>query len=337
MNIIVPMAGRGSRLRPHTLTTPKPMLPVAGMPIVSRLVRDIVKLLDQPVTNIGFVLGDPVFFGDEVVDELQQLAKELGAKAHIFRQFKALGTGHAILCAEPLLSGPTVIAYADTLIRADFALDSNADATIWVKKVRNPEAYGVVETNDKGEIKGLVEKPQTQVSDLAVIGIYYFKEAADLKDELTAVMDEKLTRGGEYQINDGILRMIQKGKCFTTAEVSEWMDCGNPAITVETNERMLRILETEGERLEGTYTNNNSTVIPPCYIADGVEIHNSTIGPYVSIGPETRIENSTIQNSMIQSHCVLSGVKLKDSMLGNHVKYNGDFSVVSLGDYTELK
>ena len=331
------MAGRGSRLRPHTLTTPKPMLPVAGMPIVSRLVLDIVKLLDQPVTNIGFVLGDPVFFGDEVVDELQQLAKELGAKAHIFRQFKALGTGHAILCAESLLSGPTVIAYADTLIRADFALDSNADATIWVKKVKNPEAYGVVETNSKGEIKGLVEKPQSQVSDLAVIGIYYFKEAADLKDELTAVMDEKLTRGGEYQINDGILRMIQKGKRFTTAKVSEWMDCGNPAITVETNQRMLRVLKTEGERLEGAYTNNNSTVIPPCYIADGVEIHNSTIGPYVSIGPDTCIENSTIENSMIQSNCVLSGVKLKDAMLGNHVKYNGDFSVVSLGDYTELK
>ena len=337
MNIIIPMAGRGSRLRPHTLTTPKPMLPVAGMPIVSRLIRDIVKLLNQPVTNIGYVLGDPVFFGDEIVDELQQLAKELGAKAHIFRQFKALGTGHAILCAEPLLSGPTVIAYADTLIRADFALDNSADATIWVKKVKNPEAYGVVETNDKGEIKGLVEKPQSQVSDLAVIGIYYFKEAADLKDELTAVMDEKLTRGGEYQINDGILRMIQKGKRFTTAEVSEWMDCGNPAITVETNQRMLRVLKTEGERLEGAYTNHNSTVIPPCYIADGVEIHNSTIGPYVSIGPDTCIENSTIENSMIQSNCVLSGVKLKDAMLGNHVKYNGDFSVVSLGDYTELK
>ena len=337
MNIIVPMAGRGSRLRPHTLTTPKPMLPVAGMPIVSRLVRDIVKLLNQPVTNIGYVLGDPVFFGDEIVDELQQLAKELGAKAHIFRQFKALGTGHAILCAEPLLSGPTVIAYADTLIRADFALDNSADATIWVKKVKDPEAYGVVETNDKGEIKGLVEKPQSQISDLAVIGIYHFKEAADLKDELTAVMDEKLTRGGEYQINDGILRMIQKGKRFTTAEVSEWMDCGNPAITVETNQRMLRVLKTEGERLEGAYTNNNSTVIPPCYIADGVEIHNSTIGPYVSIGPDTCIENSTIENSMIQSNCVLSGVKLKDAMLGNHVKYNGDFSVVSLGDYTELK
>jgi len=336
MNIIVPMAGRGSRLRPHTLTTPKPMLHVAGMPIVTRLIRDIVKLLNQPVTNIGFVLGDPVYFGVEVVDELEQLSKEFGAKAHIFRQFKALGTGHAILCAEPLLSGPTVIAYADTLIRADFDLDSNADATIWVKKVKNPEEYGVVETDKKGDILGLVEKPQTQASDLAVIGIYYFKEAADLKEELTAVIDQKLARSGEYQINDGILRMIQKGKRFTTAEVSEWMDCGNPTLTVETNQRILRILETEGERLEGKHTNNNSTVIPPCYIADGVEIHNSTIGPFVSIGPDTRIENSIIENSIIQSNCVLSGAKLKDSMLGNYIKYNGDFSIISLGDYSEL-
>ena len=331
------MAGRGSRLRPHTLTTPKPMLAVAGMPIVSRLVSDIVKLIDKPVRNIGFILGDPVFFGDEMVDELQKLAESLGAKAHIFRQLEALGTGHAIMCAEPLLNGPTVVAYADTLIRANFKWDTHADATIWVKKVKNPEAYGVVETNEKGEIKGLVEKPTDHVSDLAVIGIYYFKEAADLKNELSAVMDEKLTRGGEYQINDGILRMIQKGKRFTTAEVSEWMDCGNPVITVETNQRMLQTLEKEGERLVGAYTNNNSTVIPPCYIADGVEIHHSTIGPFVSIGTGTHIENSTIENSMIQSHCVLSGVKLKNSMLGNHVKYNGDFSVVSLGDYSELK
>ena len=251
MNIIVPMAGRGSRLRPHTLTTPKPLLPVAGMPIVSRLVRDIVNLLDMPVTNIGFVLGDPIFFGDNVVVELEKLAKSVGAKAHIFRQFQALGTGHAIMCAEPLLSGPTVIAYADTLIRANFHLDTQADATIWVNKVKNPQAYGVVELNNKGDISGLVEKPESFVSDLAVIGIYYFKEAADLKNELMAVLQENLTRGGEYQINDGILRMIQKGKRFTSAEVSHWMDCGNPTITIKTNQRMLQLLADEGETLVG--------------------------------------------------------------------------------------
>ena len=331
------MAGRGSRLRPHTLTTPKPMLAVAGMPIVSRLVSDIVKLIDQSVNNISFILGDPVFFGDEMVDELQKLAESLGAKAHIFRQLEALGTGHAIMCAEPLLNGPTVIAYADTLIRSDFELDNNADATIWVKKVKNPEAYGVVEINDQGDIKGLVEKPTDHVSDLAVIGIYYFKEATDLKNELTAMLDENLTRGGEYQINDGILRMMKKGKRFTTAEVSEWMDCGNPSITIETNRRMLQILEKEGEHLVGNYGSKNSTIIPPCYIADGVEIHNSTIGPFVSIGSQTRIENSTIENSIIQSHCELSGVKCKEAMLGNHVKFNGDFSFISLGDFSELK
>jgi glucose-1-phosphate thymidylyltransferase len=337
MNIIVPMAGRGSRLRPHTLTTPKPLLPVAGMPIVSRLVRDIVNLLDMPVTNIGFVLGDPIFFGDNVVVELEKLAKSVGAKAHIFRQFQALGTGHAIMCAEPLLSGPTVIAYADTLIRANFHLDTQADATIWVNKVKNPQAYGVVELNNKGDISGLVEKPESFVSDLAVIGIYYFKEAADLKNELMAVLQENLTRGGEYQINDGILRMIEKGKRFTSAEVSHWMDCGNPTITIKTNQRMLQLLADEGETLVGEHTNENSTIIPPCFIAEGVVLHNSTVGPYVSIGKGTRIENSTIENSIIQSESELKQVTLKDSMIGNHVKYNGSFSSVSLGDFSELK
>jgi len=175
------------------------------------------------------------------------------------------------------------------------------------------------------------------MSNLAVIGIYYFKEAKDLKNELTAVMDENLTRGGEYQINDGILRMIDKGKQFTTAEVSEWMDCGNPSITIETNRRMLQILEKEGEQLVGNYGTKNSTIIPPCYIADGVEIHNSKIGPFVSIGPQTRIENSSIENSIIQSHCELMGVKCKEAMLGNHVKFNGSFSFISLGDFSELK
>ena len=155
------MAGRGSRLRPHTLTTPKPMLAVAGMPIVSRLVSDIVKLIDQPVNNIGFILGDPVFFGDEMVDELQKLAESLGAKAHIFRQLEASGTGHAIMCAEPLLNGPTVVAYADTLIRANFELDNNADATIWVKKVKNPEAYELLKSMTKGISKGWSKSQQT--------------------------------------------------------------------------------------------------------------------------------------------------------------------------------
>ncbi|MBT8394713.1 MAG: nucleotidyltransferase family protein, partial [Bacteroidia bacterium] len=181
MKIIVPMAGRGSRLRPHSLTVPKPLIPIAGQPIVHRLVKDIVKVVKQPVDEIAFVLGDPAFFGDEVVASLEELAINLGAKASIYRQLEPLGTGHAIMCAKESLSGPAVIAYADTLIRADFDLDHEADSVIWVKQVDKPEAFGVVKLNDNNEIIELVEKPQKYVSDLAVIGIYYFKDVGVLK------------------------------------------------------------------------------------------------------------------------------------------------------------
>ena len=149
MKIIVPMAGRGSRLRPHSLTVPKPLIPVAGQPIVHRLVKDIAKVLNQPIEEIAFVLGDPAWFGDDVVASLKDLAKSLGAKASIYRQDQPLGTGHAIMCAKESLSGPAVIAYADTLIRASFNLDPEADAVLWVKQVEKPEAYGVVKFNDK--------------------------------------------------------------------------------------------------------------------------------------------------------------------------------------------
>ena len=169
------MAGRGSRLRPHTLTIPKPLIPVAGQPIVHRLVKDIVKVLKQPIEEIAFVLGDPAWFGDDVVTSLVDLATSLGAKASIYRQDQPLGTGHAIMCAKPSLSGPAVIAYADTLIRAEFDLDPTADSVIWTKKVANPGAYGVVNLNENHDITELVEKPTEFVSDQAVIGIYYFK------------------------------------------------------------------------------------------------------------------------------------------------------------------
>ena len=212
MKIIVPMAGRGSRLRPHTLTIPKPLIPVAGKPIVHRLVTEITHILNEKVDEIAFILGDPAFFGDDVVESLEKLAKSLGAKPTIYRQLEPKGTGHAIMCAEPSLEGPAVIAYADTLIKADFNLDKEADSVIWTKKVENPEAYGVVNLNDKEEITELVEKPTEFVSDQAVIGIYYFKDVGVLKQELQYVLDNNIIHGGEYQINDGIKRMMAMEK-----------------------------------------------------------------------------------------------------------------------------
>jgi glucose-1-phosphate thymidylyltransferase len=339
MKIIVPMAGRGSRLRPHSLTVPKPLIPVAGQPIVYRLVKDIVKVLNQPIEEIAFVLGDPAWFGEDVVSSLEDLAKSLNAKATIYRQDQPLGTGHAIMCAKESLSGPAVIAYADTLIRANFNLDPNADAVIWTKQVDKPEAFGVVKLNDKNEIIELVEKPETFVSDLAVIGIYYFKDVAVLKEELQHVLDNNIINGGEYQINDGIKGMMKKGKIFKTGTVDEWMDCGNKPVTIETNTRMLGFLKSDGEEqlIASTVKNNNSTIIEPCFIGENVVLNNATIGPNVSIGNDCKIEASTVKNSLIQSHTTIKNANLDDAMIGNHVSFDGNFTKISIGDYSVLE
>ena len=331
MKIIVPMAGRGSRLRPHTLTVPKPLIPIAGKPIVQRLVEDIAKVVNEPIEEVAFVTDES--FGVE--EQLTNIATSLGAKASIYYQDKPLGTGHAIMCAKESLSGPCIVAYADTLFKADFELDPEADAVIWVKQVPNPEAYGVVKLNDKSEIVELVEKPTEKVSDLAVIGIYYFKSGEALKTSLQSVLDAKLMHGGEYQINDGIKDLMKQGKVFKTGKVNEWMDCGNKTVTVETNTRMLNFLhEDQIENLvDSSVVLENSEIIAPCYIGKNVKLTNSKVGPNVSIGNDCELNNVTIKNSLVQNETIISEAVLDEAMIGNKVKYNGKFTKISIGDY----
>ncbi|UZH56598.1 NTP transferase domain-containing protein [Salinimicrobium tongyeongense] len=336
MKIIVPMAGRGSRLRPHTLTVPKPLIPIAGKPIVHRLVEDIAKVLDEKIDEIAFIIGED--FGEKVEQDLKQIAKTLGAKGTIYYQDKPLGTGHAIMCAKDSLEGPVVIAYADTLFKADFTLDKEADGVIWVKQVENPSAYGVVQLNEKREIVDLVEKPSEYVSDLAVIGIYYFRDVAVLKKELQGVLDNNIIRGGEYQINDGIEAMKQKGARFVPGKVDEWMDCGNKQVTVETNTRMLNFLQEDGENLVASNVEmENSEIIEPCFIGENVVLKNARIGPNVSVGNGTKISNSSIKNSLIQTFAEVENANLNNAMIGNFAKFNGEFTEISIGDYSVLE
>ena len=336
MKIIVPMAGRGSRLRPHTLTIPKPLIPVAGKPIVHRLVEDIAGVLNQQIDEVAFIVHES--FGQKVEEELLAIAQKLGAKGTIYYQNEALGTGHAIMCAKDSLSGPAVIAYADTLIRADFDLDKEADSVIWVKQVDQPEAFGVVKLNTNNEIVELVEKPATFVSDLAVIGIYYFKDIAVLKSELQLVLDNNIVHGGEYQINDGIKQMMAKGMKFVPGKVDEWMDCGNKNVTVETNSRMLGFLHKDGIHLvDDTVKLENATIIPPCYIGKDVILINATVGPNVSLGNSCHVVNSTIQNSLIQTHTHIKNANLDNAMIGNHANFDGNFTSISIGDYSVLE
>ena len=330
------MAGRGSRLRPHTLTVPKPLIPVAGKPIVHRLVEDIAGVLNQPIDEVAFIIHES--FGKQVENELIAIAQKLGAKGTIYYQNEALGTGHAIMCAKDSLNGPAVIAYADTLIRADFDLDTSADSVIWVKQVDQPEAFGVVNLNANGEIIELVEKPKEFVSDLAVIGIYYFKDVAVLKNELQSVLDNNIIHGGEYQINDGIKQMMAKGMKFVPGKVDEWMDCGNKDVTVETNTRMLGFLHHDGDELISKKVKlENATIIPPCYIGDDVVLINATVGPNVSLGKGCHVIDSTIKNSLVQTHSHIKNASLDNAMIGNHASFDGNFTSISIGDYSVLE
>lgn len=327
------MAGRGSRLRPHTLTVPKPLIPIAGKPIVQRLVEDIAKVAGEPIEEIAFIIGD---FGCEVEEKLLQIAEKLGAKGSIYVQDEPLGTAHAIKCAEESMQGDVVIAFADTLFRADFDLDKNSDGVIWVKKVEDPSAFGVVKLDDYGFITDFIEKPKDFVSDLAIIGIYYFSSAEKLMEEINYIMKNDIKQGNEYQLTTALENLREKGAKFSLGKVDDWMDCGNKNATVETNGKILDYERHEFMIFPDTAKIENSLIIQPCFIGENVVVKNSKIGPCVSLGNGTRIENSNIQNSLIQENTLIDHGNLNNSMIGNSAQYFGVSREISLGDFSVL-
>ncbi|MEZ4685641.1 MAG: sugar phosphate nucleotidyltransferase [Bacteroidia bacterium] len=334
MKIIIPMAGRGSRLRPHTLLTPKPLLPVAGKPIVQRLAEDIVEVYDGQVDEIAFIIGA---FGKEVEAQLKEIATSLGARASIYYQDEPLGTAHALYMAHPSLEGEVVVAYADTLFVADFKLDSSQDGVIWVKKVDDPSAFGVVTVGEKGIIEEFVEKPKDFVSDLAIIGIYYFKDGKNLSDELKYLLDNNIQVKGEYQLTDALENMKAKGLRFTPGEVSEWMDCGNKQAVLDTTERILTLDHQRGKKLVAdSVLLDNALVIPPCHIGEGVRISNSVVGPHVFIGEQTTVTNSVVSRSAIREHSHIDNAVLKDAMIGSHARYAPEAASPDISDYSSI-
>lgn len=338
------MAGLGKRMRPHTLTTAKPLLPIAGKPIVERLMEDIVRVCDQPVNRIAFITSPT--FGKAVEQQLLEVAEKLGAVGSIHYQAEALGTAHAILCAREHLLGPVVVAFADTLFKADFVLDSSQEGIIWVKKVDDPRAFGVVELNESGIIKAFHEKPENFVSDLAIIGIYYFKDGAYLRHELEYLVEQGIMDKGEYQLTSALENMKSKGTAFFPGTVSEWLDCGNKDATVHTNSRYLEYLqERQNETLiDPSAVLEQCTVIPPCYIGADCRLSHVVLGPHVSVGRGSRIEHAVVENSIIREHAYIHGVHLRSSMTGAYTKVMGPSKPktpataleLSLSDYSEI-
>jgi glucose-1-phosphate thymidylyltransferase len=333
MNIIIPMAGLGKRMRPHTLTVPKPLLPIAGKPIVHRLVEDIAKVCPEKISTIGFIIHPS--FGKEVEESLKGIAQEVGATGKIYYQETAMGISHALLFAKELFTGKVIVAFADTLFKAEFKLDTNQDGIIWVQKVDDPSQFGVVKLNDKNEIVDLVEKPSSFVSDLAIIGIYFFKDGAALAREMQYLIDNDIKDKGEYQFTSALQGLNKKGAKLVPGQVAEWLDCGNKNVTVQTNQRYLEFIKDQ-KLISEKAKLVNSVVIPPCFIGAGVVIENSVVGPHVSIGENSRVLDSRVKNSIVQKESRISKAVLENSMLGNFVNFEGSALDLSVGDFNSI-
>jgi glucose-1-phosphate thymidylyltransferase len=366
------MAGKGTRLRPHTLTTPKPLIRFAGKTMVEHIIDEIALSLGSPIDEIGFVCGH---FGEKAEKELIECAAAKGAKGHIFYQDEPLGTGHAILCAEPLLKNEVVVAFADTLFiggenmlsetrkmpeirktpEASKTLETSKiseaqrlqmpsekqtqttfeDAVIFTSKVKNPQAFGVVVADETGRISGFVEKPQVFISDEAIIGIYYFKDGATLRKELQNLIDTDFKRGKEYQLTDALENMLNKGVNFVRANVKEWLDCGNKDATVDTHSRLLE-QKPNLHYISPDAIINNSEIISPCYIACGATLDNAVVGPCVSLEKKSTVKKSTLKHSIIGQETIIENSILTKSMIGNNAVIKNHNGEVSISDYSEI-
>lgn len=325
------MAGKGSRLRPHTLTVPKPLISVAGKPIVQRLVEDLASSFNGSIEEVAFITGE---FGNDVEQHLMNIAQSIGAKGTIYKQDVPLGIAHAIGCAGPSLSGNIIVAFADTLFKANFNFNAQEDGIIWTQKVEDPSSFGVVKIDMNNVITDFVEKPKNFISNLAIVGIYYFKEGDILKKEIDYLIDNDIKMRGEYQLTSVLDNMKNNGTRFRTAYIEEWIDCGNKEAVVHANKRMLDIKKSEKLHADSAQL-INAVIIPPCFIGEKAIIKDSVIGPYVSVGKNSIIEQSIVINSVIGEQTVIKDATMSNSMIGNYVEYKGHKSELSISDYSK--
>jgi glucose-1-phosphate thymidylyltransferase len=302
---------------------------------VQRLVEDLAATIPQQVEEVAFIIGPT--FGKEVEKKLIAIAESIGAIGSIYYQEEALGTAHAIYCAEPALKGNVMVAFADTLFKTDYKISDTAEGVIFVHKVEDPSAFGVVKLNAENHITDFVEKPAEFVSDLAIIGIYYFKDGDYLKSEIKYLLDNDIKDKGEYQLTNALENMKNKGTKFLPGKVEEWLDCGNKDATVYTNQRVLELKKGKEKLVADSLNVVNSVIIEPCFIGENVIIENSVVGPHVSIGDKTKISNSVLSNSIVQTNSVIQQKVIHNSMIGNFVNLSGTKEDLSIGDYIVTK
>ena len=322
MQVIIPLAGKGTRLRPHTHLTPKPLLKVAGRSVMD-WVMDRLEGLD--VTELIFITG-------HLKEQVEAFARSRYRIPSRFIEQKVQdGTAGAVNLARPYVKGPVLIIFVDTVFEADLTLINRADADgiIWAKEVEDYQRFGVVVTDAKGYMTRIVEKPTTPISKLANIGLYYIRAVDSLWQGIDHVLANPANKG-EWYLTDAFQWMIEHGKRILTAEVGGWYDCGKLDTLLETNEILLR----KGAARRVDYP--GVTIHDPVYIEDGVKIEGSEIGPNVSLEQGTKVTGSRLKNTIVGRNAKLSRVVLDGSLLGNGVLVDGLKGSVTLGDDSEI-
>ena len=328
MKAIIPVAGAGARLRPLTYTQPKPLIPIAGKPIISYIID---QLADVGIDDFIFIIG---YLGEKIQHYVEKKYPNL--KKSFVTQTQRLGPGHAIWTAKSHFedADEVFIFFGDVIIDADFnEIINNPNSCLGIKQVKEPWNFGIVEHDRDGNIRSLSEKPKVPKSNLALVGIYKIKEV----NELIAALDYKVSRDirthGEYHLTDALMFMSERGVHFDTTIVDNWFNCGIKEILLETNATFLerRQIESHGK---GEF--HTSIIIDPVSIGKNCKIDHSIVGPHVTIGNNTIISNSLIKNSIIGSYASIKEINLEKSIVGHDASITGIRQSLNIGDNTEI-
>jgi len=321
MKVIVPVAGIGNRLKPHTLTQPKPLLHVAGKPMLSFILEPIIKLDPEEVI---FVVG---YRGGQIRDYVE---KHYSFKATFVEQDKLLGLGYAIhLALESIESTPLMIVLGDTIVECDLAAFVAAgDNVLGLRQVYDPKRFGIAEVKDN-KVVGLEEKPDDPKTNLAVIGLYSIADSDQLKVNLAKIVAADQRTSGEIQLTDALSAMIAQGTQFEAYEVANWYDCGKKETLLSTNQHLLKHAPKPAET-------NGVKINPPVYIAPTAKITDSELGPFVSVSDKAVVTNSRIENSIIGYESTVENAEVKDSLVGRNALVQGGKVTVNIGEASEV-
>ena len=322
MNVIIPLAGFGTRLRPHTFTKPKPLINVAGKPVLGHIID---KLVDAGVTDVSFVVG---YLGDQIEQYVKTAYPSL--RANYVEQRELNGQAPAVLLARDFVSGPTLIVFVDTLANADLSAlaTETSDGVIYVKEVEDPRRFGVVKLDATEHITGFVEKPANKDNKLVVIGMYYVKEIERLMQACEDLVRLNIQTKGEYYLADAFNLMIQEGAQLRTQRVDVWLDCGKPETVLETN----RYLLENGHDNSKQWADSNCVIVPPVNIHPTAKIERSVIGPHATLAEGCTITSSIIRDSVVDAGAVVIDQVLGASLIGRDALVSGRPRRLNVGD-----